>query len=112
MKRFPFYPAPDKRKREASDETDKHQNKSLNSSGVEEPLWPDNSVSSHEDSVSVDDDGAESPVGFDESSSRKETRSKERGTRVKDCAKNGTSEKGERGWGRKEGNACRQTPGF
>lgn len=75
MNRFPFYPAPDKRKREASDETDNHQNKSLNSSGVEEPLWPDNSVSSHEDSVSVDDDGAESPVGFDESSNRKETNS-------------------------------------
>lgn len=75
MNRFPFYPAPAKRKREASDETDKHQNKSLNSSGVEEPLWPENSVSSHEDSVSVDDDGAESPVGFDESSSRKETNS-------------------------------------
>ena len=75
MNRFPFYPAPDKRKREASDETDKHQNKSLNSSGVEEPLWPENSVSSHEDSVSVDYDGAESPVGFDESSNRKETNS-------------------------------------
>ena len=75
MNRFPFYPAPAKRKREASDETDKHQNKSLNSSGVEEPLWPENSVSSHEDSFSVDDDGAESPVGFDESSNRKETNS-------------------------------------
>ena len=39
-------------------------------------------------------------------------RSKERGTRVKDRAKNGTSKRAERGWGRKEGNACRQTPGF
>ena len=47
----------------------------MNSSGVEEPLWPENSVSSHEDSFSVDDYGAESPVGFDESSNRKETNS-------------------------------------
>ena len=31
-------------------------------------------------------------------------RSKERGTRVKDRAKNGKSKKGERGWGREEGN--------
>ena len=39
-------------------------------------------------------------------------RSKERGTRVKDRAKNGASKRAGRGWGRKEGNACRQTPGF
>ena len=31
-------------------------------------------------------------------------RSKERGTRVKDCAKNGARKRVERGWGRKEGN--------
>ena len=39
-------------------------------------------------------------------------RSKERGTRVKDLATNGASKRAGRGWGRKEGNACRQTPGF
>ena len=39
-------------------------------------------------------------------------RSTERGTRVKGRAKNGVSERAGRGWGRKEGNACRQTPGF
>ena len=39
-------------------------------------------------------------------------RSKEQGTRVKDCAKNGTSKRVGKGWGRKEGNACRQTPRF
>ena len=39
-------------------------------------------------------------------------RSKERGTRVKDRAKNGASKRAGRGWGRKEENACRQTPGF
>ena len=39
-------------------------------------------------------------------------RSKEQGTRVKDRAKNGASKRAGRGWGRKEGNACRQTPGF
>ena len=40
-------------------------------------------------------------------------RSKERGTRVKDCAKNGASKRAGRGWGRKQGfNACRQTPWF
>ena len=39
-------------------------------------------------------------------------RSKERGTRVKDRAENGVSRRAGRGWGRKEGNACRQTPGF
>ena len=32
-------------------------------------------------------------------------RSKERGTIVKDCAKNGVSKRAGRGWGRKEGNA-------
>ena len=37
-------------------------------------------------------------------------RSKERGTRFKDCAKNGVSTRAGRGWGKKEGNACRQTP--
>ena len=37
-------------------------------------------------------------------------RSKERGTRVKDRAKNGASKRARRGWGRKQGfNACRQT---
>ena len=37
-------------------------------------------------------------------------RSKERGTRVKDRTKNGTSKRAGRGWGRKEGNklACEQ----
>ena len=39
-------------------------------------------------------------------------RSKERGTRIKDRAKNGVSKRAGRGWGRKEGNACRETPGF
>ena len=39
-------------------------------------------------------------------------RSKERGTRIKGRAKNGVSKRAGRGWGRKEGNACRQTPGF
>ena len=39
-------------------------------------------------------------------------RSKERGTRVKDRAKNGVSKRAGRGWGRKEGKACRQTPRF
>ena len=41
-------------------------------------------------------------------------RSKERGTRVKDLdrAKNGASKRAGRGWGRNEGNACRQTPRF
>ena len=39
-------------------------------------------------------------------------RSKERGTKVKDRVKNGASKRAGRGWGRKEGNACRQTPGF
>ena len=39
-------------------------------------------------------------------------RSKERGTGVKDRATNGASKRAGRGWGRKEGNACRQTPGF
>ena len=39
-------------------------------------------------------------------------RSKERGTRVKDRAKNGASKRAGRGRGRKEGNACRQTPRF
>ena len=39
-------------------------------------------------------------------------RSKEQGTRVKDRAKNGASKRAERGWVRKEGNACGQTPGF
>ena len=39
-------------------------------------------------------------------------RFKERGTRVKDHAKSGASKRAGRGWGRKEGNACRQTPGF
>ena len=40
-------------------------------------------------------------------------RSKERRTRVKDRAKNGASkQRAGRGRGRKEGNACRQTPGF
>ena len=38
--------------------------------------------------------------------------SKERGTRVKDRATNGASKRAGRGWGRKEGNACRQTLGF
>ena len=38
--------------------------------------------------------------------------SKEWGTRVKDHVKNGTSKRAGRGWGRKEGNASRQTPGF
>ena len=39
-------------------------------------------------------------------------RSKERGTRVylKTRAKNGASKRAGRGWGGKEGNACRQTP--
>ena len=37
---------------------------------------------------------------------------KKRGTRVKDHAKSGASKRAGRGWGRKEGNACRQTPGF
>ena len=36
--------------------------------------------------------------------------SKEQGTRVKDHTKNGESKRAGRGWGRKEGNACRQTP--
>ena len=39
-------------------------------------------------------------------------RRKERGTRVKDREKSGVSKRAWRGWGRKEGNACRQTPGF
>ena len=42
-------------------------------------------------------------------------RRKERGTRVKlvkDREKSGASKRAGRGWGRKEGNACRQTPGF
>ena len=39
-------------------------------------------------------------------------RSKEQGTIVKDSAKNGASSIAERGSGRKEGNACKQTPGF
>ena len=39
-------------------------------------------------------------------------RSKERGTRVEDRAKNGASKRAGRGWVRKEGNACRQTPRF
>ena len=39
-------------------------------------------------------------------------RSKERGTRVKDNTKNGASKRAARGWGRKEGNACWQTPSF
>ena len=39
-------------------------------------------------------------------------RSKERGTRVEDRAENGTSKRAEREWGRKEGNTCRQNPGF
>ena len=39
-------------------------------------------------------------------------RRKERGTRVKEREKSGASERAGRGWGRKEGNACRQTPGF
>ena len=38
-------------------------------------------------------------------------RSKERATRVKDRAKNGVSKRAGRGWGKREGNACRQTPG-
>ena len=38
--------------------------------------------------------------------------SKERGRRVKDRGKNGASKRAGRGWGRKEGNACRQTPWF
>ena len=37
-------------------------------------------------------------------------RSKERGTRVKDRAKNGTSKRAERGWGRKEGNSVSFLP--
>ena len=37
-------------------------------------------------------------------------RSKEQGTRVKDRAKNQASKRAGRGWVRKEGNACRQTP--
>ena len=32
--------------------------------------------------------------------------------RVNCCAKNGASKRTGRGWGGKEGNACRQTPGF
>ena len=39
-------------------------------------------------------------------------RSKERGTRVKDRVKNGISNRAGWGWGRKEGNACRQTRDF
>ena len=39
-------------------------------------------------------------------------RRKERVTRVKDCEKSGASKRAGRGWGRKEGNARRQTPGF
>ena len=39
-------------------------------------------------------------------------RNKEGGTRVKDLAKNGAGKRAGRGWGRKEGNACRQTSGF
>ena len=39
-------------------------------------------------------------------------RRKERGTRVKDREKSGASKRAGREWGRKEGNACRQTPGF
>ena len=39
-------------------------------------------------------------------------RRKERGTRVKDREKSGASKRAGRGGGRKEGNACRQTPGF
>ena len=39
-------------------------------------------------------------------------RSKERGMRIKDRAKNGVGKRAGRGWGRKEGNACRQTRGF
>ena len=39
-------------------------------------------------------------------------RSKERGTRVKDRAKNGVSKTAGRGWGRKEGNAGIQTSRF
>jgi len=39
-------------------------------------------------------------------------RRKERGTRDKDREKSGASKRAGRGWGRKEGNACRQTPGF
>ena len=38
--------------------------------------------------------------------------SKERGRRVKDRGKNGASKTAGRGWGIKEGNACRQTPWF
>ena len=37
-------------------------------------------------------------------------RSKERGTRVKDRAKNGVSERAGRGWGRKEGKAFQRPP--
>ena len=37
-------------------------------------------------------------------------RSKERGTRVKDSAKNGSSERAERGWWRKEGNRFFPSP--
>ena len=37
-------------------------------------------------------------------------RSKERGTRVKDRAKNGSSERAGRGWGRKEGNRFFPSP--
>ena len=39
-------------------------------------------------------------------------RSKERGTTVRDRAKNGATKRARRGWGRKEGNACRQAPRF
>ena len=39
-------------------------------------------------------------------------RSKERGMSVKHCAKSGVSKRAGRGWGRKEGNTCRQTLGF
>ena len=39
-------------------------------------------------------------------------RRNERGTRFKDREKSGASKRAGRGWGRKEGNACRQTPGF
>ena len=39
-------------------------------------------------------------------------RRKEPPTRVKDREKSGASQRAGRGWGRKEGNACRQTPGF
>ena len=39
-------------------------------------------------------------------------RSKEQGTWVKDHRKNVASKRVRRGWGKKEGNACRQTLGF